>query len=83
PEGLCAVRFVGGMVKGAASAAFEMFVYQPLAMVYDLGQIGYALITGDLESFTPYSDIGLAAWNGAGTIDILVGMRLNQVIQGG
>ncbi|MBW1928939.1 MAG: RHS domain-containing protein [Deltaproteobacteria bacterium] len=74
PEGLCAVRFVGGMVKGAASAAFEMFVYQPLAMVYDLGQIGYALITGDLESFTPYSDIGLAAWNGAGTIDILVGM---------
>ncbi|HEC32620.1 MAG TPA: hypothetical protein ENI41_09025 [Deltaproteobacteria bacterium] len=51
-----------------------MFVYQPLAMVYDLEQIGYALITGDLESFTPYSDIGLAAWNGAGTIDILVGM---------
>ncbi len=74
PMGLCAVRFVGGMVKGAASAAFQMFVYQPLAMVYDLEQIAYSLISGDLGSFTPYSDIGLAAVNGAGTTDILVGM---------
>ncbi len=51
--GLCAVRFVGGMVKGAARAAFQMFVYQPLAMAYDPEQIAYALISGDLGSFTP------------------------------
>jgi len=78
PLGLCVAKAVGGFLKGVGSAAFEL-VYQTLATVYDLEQIIYALITGDLDSYEATSAIGIAAERGSGTIDILIGMAVGVV----
>jgi len=60
----------GLFFKGAGESAWG-FVYESLATTYDLEQVVWYSVTGDLNGFQATSAIGKAAEGGAGTGDIL------------
>jgi RHS repeat-associated protein len=65
-----ALTNAGLFFKGAGEAAWG-FAYETLATTYDLEQVVFYSLTGDLDGFQATSAIGRAAQNGSGTGDIL------------